>query len=254
MKQHNLGTFQWMLQTEGKIKFKDKIKLMNKLLVPSLITPIKENIYKNKADKKLDMSLEHIVIPDTKMIEVAVEEIESKANLALINHSWRTYFWGAILGQLQQKNYDPETLLTASLFHDIGLTEAHITSKGCKCFTHESADQFQLKAQEINFDTHKITLIKDAICIHMNGFSDESQPSEVSLLQQGASCDVIGEQLHKIPQNLKLNILTKYPRENFNQTFIELLHTESKLNPNSRTAFLKSLGLPLLIHLNPFKS
>ena len=49
-------------------------------------------------------------------------------------------------------------------------------------------------------------------------------------------------------------IIENYPRENFNKTFIELIKAESKNNPNSRTAFLKNLGLPLMIHLNPYRN
>ena len=87
----------------------------------------------------------------------------------------------------------------------------------------------------------------------MNGYIDRSYPNEIMLLQQGASCDVIGEQLYKLPSNFKKKTIEKYPRENFNKSFIELIKTESKNNPNSRTAFLKSLGLPLMISLNTFR-
>ncbi len=49
---------------------------------------------------------------------------------------------GSRLGNLQ-KTLDHESLLIASLFHDIGLTEQHIHDKGCQCFTYESAKQFE---------------------------------------------------------------------------------------------------------------
>ncbi|OTG62950.1 phosphohydrolase [Acinetobacter sp. ANC 4470] len=254
MSHTKIGTYSWMNKTNGKISFKEKIKLFNKLIIPNLLTPIKENIYKNHSDININFHVNQVIIPDTKMIEIAVEELESKASISIINHSWRTYFWGAALGHLQNKPFDPESLLTASLFHDIGLTTPHLETKGCKCFTYESADQFSYRAQEINFDEDKTQLIKDAICIHMNGYIDQSYPSEIQLLQQGASCDVIGEQLHNLPSNFKNQIIEKYPRENFNKNFIELIKAESKNNPNSRTAFLKSLGLPLMIHLNPFRN
>ena len=253
MEQHKIGSFQWTVQNQGKLSFKEKVKLINKIILPSFITPIKANLNLNPWKKDSDFNLDLIIVPDTPMIKLAVEELESKADLALINHSWRTYFWGATLGHIQHHHYDPESLLTASLFHDIGFTEAHIHSKGCKCFTQESADQFQIKAQEIQFDAVKTEIIKDAICLHMNGYSDDSYSNEAKLLQQGASCDVIGDQIYKVPKHLKNSVLTQYPRENFNKRMIENIKMESKLNPNSRTALFDKLGLPLLIHLNPFK-
>ena len=249
-----IGSYAWMQKTNGKLSFKEKITLFNKLIIPSLITPIKENIYINQFSKNYDLSLDRIIVPDTKMIEIAVEELESKASISIINHSWRTYFWGAALGNLQAKTFDPESLLTAALFHDIGLTQPHLANKRCKCFTYESADQFSLRAQEINFDKNKTEIIKDAICMHMNGITHQSCPNEVQLLQQGASCDVVGEQLHKLSSNFKNQIIERYPRENFNKTFIELIKSESKKNPNSRTAFLKKLGLPVIIVMNPFRN
>ncbi|OAL85810.1 phosphohydrolase [Acinetobacter sp. SFD] len=251
MNQTKIGTYSWVVKANGKLSFKEKIKLFNQLIIPSLITPIKENIHKKNLNT--DFNIDQIIIPDTKMIQLAVEELEEKASVPIINHSWRTYFWGAALGHIQNKIFDPESLLTASLFHDIGLTPSHLETKGCKCFTHESADQFAYRAEQINFDQDKTLLIKDAICMHMNGYIDPSDPSEVLLLQQGASCDVIGEQLHKLPSHFKNQILENYPRENFNKSFIELIKTEIRNNPNSRTAFLKNLGLPLMIHLNPYK-
>jgi HD superfamily phosphodiesterase len=250
MKHTKMGTYSWVVKTNGELSFKEKVQLFKKLIIPSLIIPIKENFYKKQINKNIN--IDQIVIPDTKMIKLAVEELESKASVPIINHSWRTYFLGAALGHIQNKIFDPESLLTAALFHDIGLTPSHLASKGCKCFTYESADQFAYKAKQINFDKDKTLLIKDAICIHMNGYIDQSHPNEVLLLQQGASCDVIGEQLHKLPSHFKNQLIANYPRENFNQTFIELIKTESKNNPNSRTAFLKNLGLPLMIRLNPY--
>ena len=87
----------------------------------------------------------------------------------------------------------------------------------------------------------------------MNAYVDDSYPVEVTLLQQGASCDVIGDQLHKVPLSYRDEVLKTYPREKFNSIFKTLLEVESKNNPNSRTALLRKLGLPLLITLNPFQ-
>lgn len=80
-----IGTYSWVVKTNGELSFKEKIKLFNKLFIPSLITPIKENIYKKQLNKNIN--LDRIVIPDTKMIELAIQELESKASVPIINHS-----------------------------------------------------------------------------------------------------------------------------------------------------------------------
>lgn len=87
----------------------------------------------------------------------------------------------------------------------------------------------------------------------MNGYIDHSDPAEITLLQQGASCDVISDGLYKLPLSFRNEILEKYPRKQFNKEFIELIDLESKNVPNSRTSLLNSLGLPLMIKSNLFK-
>lgn len=251
MKTKRIGSYHWMQATNSQLSFKEKIKLIQKIMLPSVMASIKINYFRFKPSH--DFDIDQIVIPDTQMVKVALDELEAKANISIYNHSWRTYFWGAALGNIQKQQFDHESLLIASLFHDIGLTEQHIHIKGCNCFTYESAKQFELKAREHSFDEKKSEVIKDAICLHMNGYIDHSDPAEITLLQQGASCDVISDGLYKLPLSFQKEILEKYPRKQFNKEFIELVNLESKNVPNSRTSLLSSLGLPLMIKSNLFK-
>lgn len=87
----------------------------------------------------------------------------------------------------------------------------------------------------------------------MNGYIDHSDPVEITLLQQGATCDVISDGLYKLPLSFRKEILEKYPRKQFNKEFIELINLESKNVPNSRTSLLNSLGLPLMIKSNLYE-
>ena len=78
MDEVKIGTYLWMTKTSGKISFKEKFKLFNKLIIPSLITLIKENIYKNHLDKNINFDIKQVIIPDTKMIEIAIEELVNR--------------------------------------------------------------------------------------------------------------------------------------------------------------------------------
>ena len=53
-------------------------------------------------------------------------------------------------------------------------------------------------------------------------------------------------------EKFKQDVLTRYPRQGFNQTFTTLLRKEAKKHPHSRTALLNQLGLPLMIKMNAF--
>lgn len=248
-----IGSFGWMQVTNGQLKAKEKIKLANTVIIPSVMGVLRAQLRTESNNVSNDIQFKDIEVPDTKIIIEAIKELDAKADSALINHSWRTYFWGAVLGQINKSSYDPEVLLVSSLFHDIGLTNSCRKTKGCKCFTYESAIQFEKKAQEIAYDEEKSLKVKDAICMHMNGYVDEYNEPEVILLQQGASCDVVGDKLFTIPEHFRTELLNKYPRENFNKIFMELLAEENKTVKKSRTNFLTKLGLPMMISMNPFK-
>lgn len=247
-----IGSFSWMQMTNGHLKAKEKIKLANTIIIPSVMGIIRTQL---KAENHIEdnIALDNIKVPDSKIIVEAIKELDGNADTAIINHSWRTYFWGAALGHIHNREYDPEVLLVSSLFHDLGLTDAYRKTKGCKCFTYESAIQFEKKAQEISYDEQKSIKVKDAICMHMNGFIDENNEPEIILLQQGASCDVIGDKLYTIPKDFRNELLRKYPRENFNKIFKGLLAEENKSVKESRTNFLSKLGLTMMISMNPYK-
>lgn len=253
MNRRKVGSYEWMMASQGQLSFKEKVQLIRRLIIPNIVASVQIQWYKHSNNQHACFDLDQVVIPDTPMVKIAVEELAIKASVTLINHSWRTYFWAVALAHMQQKEYDPESLLVAALFHDIGLTEAHLKSKGCKCFCYESADQFRIKAQQINFDQQKMHLIQEAICLHMNGYRDDSYANEIVLLQQGASCDVIGAKLYTLSSQYKEHVLAQYPRADFNRHFTQLINMESQLNPHSRTALLKHLGLSSMIKLNIFE-
>lgn len=255
MQSNKLGDFKWMQSTQGKLSTKDKIYLFNKAMLPTTInlihSQIKHRLKKQPALKTI--TLEQIPIPDTLVIKESIAQLNEKSSQAMINHSWRTYFWSAVFGILNNKKFNPEILLTASLLHSLGLAATHLHSKGSQCFTFESAKNFERLAESINYPQDKAQIIKDAICMHLNGYSESDNPIEVTLLQYGASCDVTGERFFEIPSDFREELLATYPRENFNSAFKYLIKQETSIVKNSRLAFLNLIGLPIMVSLNPFK-
>lgn len=93
MHQTKIGTYAWVQKENGRLNFKEKIKMFQKLIIPSIVTPLKETLHRKNLNT--DFKIDHIIIPDTKMVQIATEVLEEKASVAIIHHSWRTYFWGA---------------------------------------------------------------------------------------------------------------------------------------------------------------
>ena len=231
-----LGSSQWMQQTQGRISLKDKIYLLQKTFTPTVSHLLHQfGLYK---DKPLHLDYDAIYIPDTLLVKAAIEQLEETQNIAVIHHSWRSYFWGISFSQIYQWQYDAEAFLISALLHDIGLIHQS-KSESCQCFTLNSAMHAQLLCQQYHYPQDKIALIADAICMHMNGFSEPNQPKEVLMLQKGTSCDVIGADLRLIPSAYQQRCLNYYPRKGFNSIFQALIQKEREIHPPFKDSFFK---------------
>lgn len=246
-----LGSYIWMKETQGRINFKEKSYLLSKTFSPTIQHLLHRAglLLKHPVH---EINYDAVPLPDSVLVKAAIEQLEETQNTSLIHHSWRSYFWGVAYSQINHWKYDAEAFLVAALLHDIGLVDQH-ESTNCQCFTLKSAIKAEHLCQHHHYTKNKIDLITDAICMHMNGFTDLSQPKEVIMLQKGTSCDVIGSELYLIPTQFQERCLEDYPREKFNTVFKTLIKEEIRQHPNSRTAFLNTLGLTTLIQLSPFK-
>ena len=248
-----IGSRAWMDLSNGKLSFKEKMQLIKQVLVPATLNYSKTFTQKHSATNSFKLT--DIQIPDTTIVKEAIKELEDTQNLAIINHSWRSYIWGVAIAQTKQWQFDDESLLIASLMHDLGLVE-HLEQYSCQCFTFESVLRSESLCAKHHYQKHKTHNISDAICLHMNGFlneNDQNLTKEVLLLQQATSCDVIGTDLTLFSAQFKNEVLAQYPRMQLNTEFKKLIKNEAKRNPQSRTALLGLLGLPMMIQLNSFK-
>ncbi|WP_083698465.1 HD domain-containing protein [Alkanindiges hydrocarboniclasticus] len=249
-----LGSYLWTQRSHGRLSMKEKQALIRRALLPSMTQFFRTMLHLDQP--KIDLTLKGIALPDSRFVREAIRELEACATPALIGHSWRTYYWGAALGQIKQFAFDPESLLIGCLFHDLGFTDAHGQSPAgqrCGCFTLASAEAAKTWSRKVNYPADKADAVADMICLHMNAHLDEQESVESRLLQQGAACDVIGARFYQLNSEYRQGVLRKYPRQGFDQQFSQLIAQEAARNPHSRTALLKQLGLPLMIRLNPFK-
>ncbi|MCU4415045.1 hypothetical protein KTH71_13535 [Acinetobacter sp. WU_MDCI_Axc73] len=244
-----LGSYDWAQQNRGQMNLKEKLYLLQKTLAPTMQHLLQYLLPKQRETIFIDFN--KIVLPDSTLVKAAIEQLEETQKTSLIYHSWRSYFWGIAFSQIHGWQYDNEVFLVAALLHDLGLIDPH-RAPNCQCFTLNSAIQAEQLCQNHHYSQEKTDLVTDVICMHMNGFTDMSQPKEVIMLQKGTSCDVIGSELYLIDKQFQEQCLQNYPRENFNSVFKASIQEEIKRHPHSRTAFLNQLGLSTLIQLNPF--
>ena len=246
-----IGTYAWMQQSHGRLSFKEKLTLIHQSMLPTLRSSLAMLLHPQQTACVVDF--DQIVLPDSAIIRHAIEVLEEQQDLCLLHHSWRSYYWAAALAQISAQSFDVETLVCAALYHDIGLLklQGNCEPQHCQCFTYASADYFEQHAERLSFDGDKTATVKDAICMHMNGFLDRSEAAEVQLLQLGTACDVVGQNYFKLAVQYRQQVHSSFPRQDFSQKFSKLLHDEAQQRPHARVALLRKLGLAQMIKLNP---
>lgn len=248
-----IGSRKWMEINQGSLSFKEKINLIKQTLLPITYKYSKTFIQSHIQPARI--AIQDVRIPDTPIVKEAIAELENTRDQAIFHHSWRSFFWGAGIAQSKDWQFDQESFLIACLMHDLGLV-AHLDQYSCHCFTYESALRSERLCLKHRYDESRTKIISEAICLHMNGYLDESNqnlPIEALLLHQATSCDVIGTDYVRLSKTYAEDVLTEHPRTQFNSHFKKLLHKESLNHPQSRTALLSGLGLPYMIQLNIFK-
>lgn len=244
-----IGSLAWAEMTGGKLTFAEKLSLAR-----TVIKPITLGLAKGwlRLDDTKALDYQEIVVPDTPLVKSAIEEIEECGSMALVQHSWRTYFWAAAFATLDEIPHDPELLLVGSLLHDLGATPKHHCTHACHCFSVDSAKAAMNWAERNAIPEPRTRRLGEMITLHMNGHVTLADGAEAMLLQQGAACDVIGARFHEIDTRYVSRVLDEHPRCGFNREFISFLRQEAAVRPHSRTALLMDSGMALLIRANPF--
>ncbi len=244
-----IGSLAWTQLTGGQLTFAEKLALV-RVILPPLTVGLARSWLRLGHPRALD--IETIRVPDSALAKRALDTIEACASPALLQHSWRTYFWGAAFGALDGVRHDAELLLIGSLLHDLGATAHYHGGQDCHCFTLDSARAALQWSRDNALPEKRALALGDMITRHMNGHASPADGAEARLLQQGATCDVIGVRYRELDPRFTGRILETHPRLGFNREFLGFLEREATLRPRSRTALLMSTGLGLLIRTNPF--
>ena len=191
-------------------------------------------------------------IPDSALAKQATELVREISDDLLLNHCYRTYLFGCILGHQDGLKFDREVFYLASIMHDIGLSEKHARDPGS--FEYVGAREAHRFCTSHHYDPGKAALVHDAIAMHTAiGIAHQKDP-EIALVHYGAGVDVIGIRYDEIPPNTLHEILEQYPRMDFKELFTALLQDQADLKPDSHIATHMKLGLGKKMKQTPFPS
>lgn len=249
-----IGRQVWIAQTSGDLSIKDRIVLLSHSLYPVLKQSIKMYALggRSKQNQQL-LRLDDLHFPDSTDVKQAIEKMQSCSSIRLQNHCLRTWIYAVAFSKIQNLKHDAELLAVSCLLHDLGMTEQHYQHhENCRCFAGQGAYAAKDWSITQGWQHPRADQLFDAISMHMNLYVAIDEGAEAHLLQQAASCDVIGSRGFEFSPQFRQQLFEQYPRLDFNQHMIEFTQQEARIRPKSRTAMVVQSGFKQFVNLNPY--
>src|SRR4051812_30338519 len=193
----DLGTLSWVDRTGGQLSGAER---------RSLLGPVARTHTANAAGRlsmlarlnsgrRARVAPSRLVPPSSALTRAAVEQAQRRLTPALLNHSYRTYAFGAAIGALEGLTVDAELLFAAALLHDTGLP----TSDENVDFTRGSARIARDVAEEVGLSSAATETMRTAITLHHSPKVALADGPVAYLLSAGAGGDVVGLRAGQLP-------------------------------------------------------
>lgn len=193
-----------------------------------------------------------IEVPSGRMAERAWTLAREHQPGWLINHCLRTHVWGQAFGVIGGLCPKREELFAAAMLHDAGLTPIAATSPR-QCFAIRGAD-YARRGLDGMADPDTLNVVVEAIARHLDFEVGVRDGVEAHLLQAGAMADVVGRNLHRVPQAVRQHALSAHPRMRMKDELCRCMVSESAAAPHSRMAcYVKHIDFVNLIRQAPFE-
>jgi hypothetical protein len=241
-----IGDYNWGLKTKG------NLSVLAKIYLAYTVFQAKQN--SKKANSQSFVYNENdCKIPDSPLITQTIEFLKDTHQDFLINHCFRTYLFGNIVGQNEGIHFDKELFAISALMHDVGLVKNHqFKHENCSCFAIEGAIEAGLFLKKQQVEEEKIRRIQDAISLHLNIKIPIDLP-EAYLLNKGSAADIVGLNLNRFSADFLNKTIENYPRLNFKTEVNKLLKYQCNKRPKSRISFLYQNGFSALIKKTNFE-
>jgi hypothetical protein len=248
----DLGTLGWVDRTGGQLSGAER---------RSLLGPVARTHAANAAGRLSTLARLNsgrrawvapslLAPPTSTLTRAAVEQARRRLSPALLNHSYRTFAFGAALGALEGITVDAELLFAAALLHDTGLP----TSDQNVDFTRGSARIARDVAEDVDLSSAATETMRTAITLHISPNVPLARGPVAYLLAAGAGVDVVGLRSWQLPPDLLAAVVEQHPRLGFKGEFTAACRTEGTRVPRGRVQFLRRYGaFNLAIRIAPFR-
>jgi len=172
-------------------------------------------------------------LPVTPLCRKAYGLCRSTAPAFLVNHSLRTYVFGALYVSHDGQRFDEETAFIAAVLHDLGLLQQFATPR--TSFEVDGANRSESLVREAGAPAAEANKVWNAIVMHDMRFAIARHESpEAALVAAGAGADVVGPEENIVSSATVRSVVASLPRLQFKQRFIALLTDHCVRKPGAQ--------------------
>jgi hypothetical protein len=150
----------------------------------------------------------------------------------LLDHSIRSYCWGAAIADREGWTFDRPILWTAALFHDLGLAQL---PRNTMCFEVEGAEIARRFLERHGMPAADADRAAIAIILHMQPNVTLADGVESVLLDRATGVDVRGADIG-IVDGVRAGVADAYPRRGFDRLFLRAMTREARSRPTCQSA------------------
>ena len=241
-----MGTLPWLVETGGRLTVTQSLGLATAGFAQTLreLFSARQTI-SHEESKRQSARVSAASKELAKVLATQRERVLDRQGQAVLNHTARTYLFGAALVSDEAFSRINHTVAAvAALAHDDGLIHP---SKPGDCFTGDSATEAKIMLNQLGASNASVELARAAVISHFQPDLPNNSGVEAEMIALGASADVMGIGLKKIDSALQREIWDEWPDLGFISEVRVLLKGERSRAPRTRPGVLALSGMPYLL-------
>jgi hypothetical protein len=191
------------------------------------------------------------MFPVTPAAEAALSVATRFCSPALLNHSIRSYLWGAMYGTAHGIAFDDELYYVAALLHDIGLTEAFDSHR--LPFEEAGGQLAWVFGVAAGWPAERAARVSQIIMLHMRDDVAPADDPESHILQVATTWEAAGRRPEEFPPDARAEMLARYPRLGFGAEFLACFQDQARRKPGSAAAASVDKDLAGRLAANPLE-
>jgi hypothetical protein len=197
------------------------------------------------------MRLADLTPAETPAGRAALEVVEAFSSEALVNHSIRSFYWAAAHARHNGIGYDEELLYVAALLHDLGLVREF--DNHTEPFEDAGGHVAWVFGAGAGWPVERRVRVHEVIVRHMWDSVDPHADPEGHLLELSTGLDISGRNAGAWPEDLRREVLDRYPRVGLAQEFTAFFEDQARRKPHCAAAAAVASGIGDRLANNPLE-